>query len=114
MIQSKQDLKFYIAEDRKRNLRADSNMSKFQYFLRKIYGNENLLSLTLNVRDLENKNNSDIIWKKDKIEKLFKHNPRVIVIGATSEFDKYIQASAISFFVLSLEDKNCSIFFSDL
>ncbi len=31
--------------------------------------------------------------KKDKIEKLFKHNPRVIVIGATSEFDKYIQAS---------------------
>ena len=30
MIQSKQDLKFYIAEDRKRNLRADSNMSKWQ------------------------------------------------------------------------------------
>ena len=43
MIQSKQDLKFYIAEDRKRNLRADSNMSKFQYFLRKIYGNENVI-----------------------------------------------------------------------
>lgn len=44
MIQSKQDLKFYIAEDRKRNLRADSNMSKFQYFLRKIYGNENVMA----------------------------------------------------------------------
>ena len=37
------------------------------------------------VRDLENKNNSDIIWKKDKIEKLFYNDPDLLEILGQKE-----------------------------
>lgn len=44
MIQSKKDLRFYIAEDRKRNLRANPNMGKLDYFFKRLYGNENIMA----------------------------------------------------------------------
>lgn len=44
MIKCKSDLRFYISEDRKRNLRTRPDAGRLKYFLMKLYKNENIMA----------------------------------------------------------------------